>query len=310
MSKIDVVGIGFCTLDILIRLDELPTWQQRVQFEQISFDGGGQTGTGLCAAAKLGAKTGFIGTAGTDWFAETKLQSLVDCGIDISHVVRRPGPDNQVVCVLVNRRTGDRIFNSIETIRTNLVEPGELDRTYITQAQYLLTEGYHYEATLAAAEWMHSAGKRVMYDGVSTSAESLPEKQINLVKASDILICGEGFAEALTGEKDRHQAGQAALSFGPELVVITEGEKGSFLFSREESFHTPAFDVEVVDTTGAGDAFHGAFLVGLLKGWDYRKICTFAAAVSAIECTYLGGRSGLPTFPQVAAFLQQRGFAF
>jgi ribokinase len=98
------------------------------------------------------------------------------------------------------------------------------------------------------------------------------------------------------------------LSLGPQIVVQTEGKDGSYTLTAEERFHTPAFDIRVVDTTGAGDVFHGAYLVGLLHGWNLQDVAIFATAVSAIKCTHLGGRKGIPTFEQTLTFLQQQGY--
>jgi ribokinase len=301
----DVVGIGLSTLDVLVRLETLPKWDRPAHFDDICLDGGGPTGTALCAAARLGTRAAFIGTAGTDRFADLKLRSLADHGVDTSQVVRRPGPETRIVLVTVNRANGDRIFNTKTDFRKDLLHPDELDREAITRAEILLTEGFHAEAALAAAGWMHAAGKRVVLDGGATNAETLDEPTRRLVAETDILICGEGFAEALTGETDSARAGRAALAFGPEIAILTRGEAGCFLYSAGDTFHTPAFPVDVVDTTGAGDVFHGAFITGLLRGWDLRTICRFAAAVSAIECTVLGGRTGLPDFQQVQDFLHQ-----
>ena len=86
----------------------------------------------------------------------------------------------------------------------------------------------------------------------------------------------------------------------------TEGEGGSYTLTAEERFHTPAFDVEVIDTTGAGDVFHGAYIVGLLHGWDLRRVALFSTAVAAIKCTKLGGRAGIPCYDEVLAFLRER----
>ena len=307
MHALEIVGLGLCTLDVLVRLEACPTWSKPVRFNQMCFDGGGQTGTALCAAAKLGARSGFIGTAGNDWFGEKKLQSLQESGVDIRHVIRQDEPDNHVVLVFVDNTCGERSFNLKHDFYQNTLKPQELDKAYLTQADFLITEGHHFEATLAAAGWMHAEGKKVMLDGAATTASTLSEEKIALTRITDFLFCGAGFAEALTGESNLQDAGRAALSYGPEIVVITQGEHGSTFFSNDESFHTPAFEVNAVDTTGAGDVFHGAFLVGLLKKWDMRRVCRFATAVAAIECTFLGGRSGIPTYSQVEAFLNQRG---
>ena len=90
-------------------------------------------------------------------------------------------------------------------------------------------------------------------------------------------------------------------------MVQTVGIDGSYTVTADEQFHTPAFEVDVVDTTGAGDVFHGAYLAGLLRGWDLRRVAIFSSAVSAIKCTRLGGRAGIPRFDKVLAFLRERG---
>jgi sugar/nucleoside kinase (ribokinase family) len=121
------------------------------------------------------------------------------------------------------------------------------------------------------------------------------------------LISGSGFAQALTGVPDTFEACAATLELGPRLVVQTDGRQGSYTVTAGDRFHTPAFEVEVLDTTGAGDVFHGAYLVGLLHGWDLRRIALFSTAVSAIKCAKLGGRAGIPRYEEALAFLKERG---
>ncbi len=303
----DIVGIGLCTFDILIHSSELPNWDRPIRLEDIAFDGGGPCSTALCAASKLGAKTGLISTAGNDWFAEQKLKSLTDFGVDISHMLHRDRKENQVVCVNVDSKSGHRIFNTRADFYDAPVTPEDLDRDFITQAEILLLDGHYLEASITAARWMQDAGKSVMLDGGATTAPYLSREKAELVRLTDVLICSDGFAQALTGESNLYAAGKAALAFGPKIVVITQGENGSDCFTTDGTFHTSAFEVEVVDTTGAGDVFHGAFLVGMLRGWDLKRTSVFASAVSAIECTFLGGQSGIPSFDQVRDFLDQRG---
>ncbi len=156
---------------------------------------------------------------------------------------------------------------------------------------------------------MHQAGKQVMLDAWTSQDIGVHPRFPRLVPEADILIAGLGFVPALTGTSDPWEAGRAALGLGPRIVVQTEGAKGSYTVTGEEEFHTPAFPVEAVDTTGAGDVFHGAYLVGLLQGWDLRRVATFASAVAAVQCTRLGGRAGIPSYPEVLGFLKERGTA-
>jgi len=128
-----------------------------------------------------------------------------------------------------------------------------------------------------------------------------------LIPHIDVLISGSGFARHLTGIADIWKAGTAILAMGPRIFVQTEGVGGSYTITAQEQFHTPAFPVEVIDTTGAGDVFHGAYIVGLLRGWSLQQTALFSTAVSALKCTQLGGRAGIPSFDAVMAFLHERG---
>jgi sugar/nucleoside kinase (ribokinase family) len=306
-NDIQVIGLGLATLDVLIRLKDMPTWVERNRASGFRFDGGGLVGTAMVAAARLGARAGFIGTAGSDASAELKLRSFVESGVDLSRLVRREGPEDQVMLVYVHEETGERVFAAVRGGHRQPIRPEELDKAYITSADYLHVDGLlHHQATLQAARWMREAGKTVVMDGSRTDGP-IRESHRELVPYVDVLITGEGFARALTGIADIWQAGKAVLDLGPRIFVETVGERGSYTITRDEQFHTPAFQVDVVDTTGAGDVFHGAYIVALMHGWSPRQCAQFSTAVSAIKCTKLGGRAGIPTLEQTMAFLRERG---
>jgi sulfofructose kinase len=307
-SSLDIVGVGLSTLDVLIRLKDMPTWERPGRASAFTLEGGGPVGTACVAAARLGARVGYVGTAGSDLLAELKLRSFHEDGVDLSRLVRREGLEGHVVVVYVHEQTGERVFAGVGPWgRMARLSGGELDRDYITAARYLHLDGIECGAALQAARWMREAGKRVCLDASRTDGRPLTPEMVELVKHVDVLICGSGFGRSLTGHADHWRAGQAALALGPSIVVQTEGEEGSYTVTVSERFHTPAFRVDVVDTTGAGDVFHGAYLVGLLRGWDLRTVACFASAVAAIKCTRLGGRPGIPRFREVVAFLRERG---
>lgn len=307
MSNLQAVGLGLTALDVLFRLKDMPTWEHRTKFSNFGYDGGGPAGTATMTMARLGANVGFIGTAGNDEPAELKLRSLQNAGVDLSRFVYCDVPEDQLIFVFVHAETGERVFNTLEGSRRTILKIENLDRDYITSAEYLHLDGYHPEAALQAAQWMREAGKTVVMDGSKTDGTPVPYHHPALIEYVDILICGSGYAQSLTGVPDTWEACAATLEKGPSIVVQTEGETGSYTVTKEERFHTPPFDIEVVDTTGAGDVFHGAYIVGLLKGWDLQTIATFCTAVSALECTKLGGRRAIPTYDEVISFLAERG---
>ncbi len=303
MPKPQVIGLGLATIDILMRLLEMPAWDRFNYLSEMKFEGGGPAGTALVAVTRLGVQAGFIGTAGNDLAGGFKIETLSQEGIDTSRMVRRPFPEPQAALVFVHEQTGERTFAASRGFGREQLRPEELDWDYITSADYLHLDGFHFEAALQAARWMREAGKQVALDAGKTDG-SLHPRLGELVALADVAICGAGISQSLTGIEDLWEAGKAVLATGPQVVVETRGEDGSYTITHNDAFHTPAFRVDVVDTTGAGDVFHGAYIVGLIQGWDLRRVARFASAVAAIKCTRLGGRAGIPSMAEVEGFLQ------
>jgi len=304
MSELDVIGLGLATIDVVLHLEELPRWDNPGMLSSFALSDGGPAGTACVVASVLGARTGFVDSIGNDQFALIKRQSLENAGVDVSRLIERDGPEDHIVIAYVRERDGERCFSPLQDLYSQPVKPDELDREYLISAQYLHLDCWHGEAALQAACWMHEAGKTVVLDAETTD-EPIPDPVKALVTETDVLICGSGFGTMLTGKEDLWQAGRAILDLGPRIVVQTEGIDGSYTVTKDDEFHTPAFKVDVVDTTGAGDVFHGAYLAGLVKGWDLKRIATFASAVSAIHCKVLGNRKGIPTTEEVENFLRE-----
>jgi ribokinase len=306
MPQLDIIGLGMSTLDVLMRLDDMPTWDTPRGITDFGLDGGGPVATACVAASRLGARVGYVGTAGNDIVGDLKTRFMAEYGIDLSRLIVLPQPESQVVCVYVHEGSGERVFSGLKRFGETRLSPNALDREYITSARFLHLDGFYPECALQAAKWVREAGGTVSIDCGRTDGRSVSDRTVELLAHVDVLVSGAGFCRALTGHEDICAAGEEALAFGPRIVVETHGEAGSFTFTRDEQFHTPAFEVEVLDTTGAGDVFHGAYLVGLLRGWDVRLSAQFAAAVAALKCAKLGGRKGIPGIAEALEFLRRK----
>ncbi|MBN2224998.1 MAG: carbohydrate kinase family protein [Deltaproteobacteria bacterium] len=305
MKKLDIVGFGLSTLDVVMVMKDMPNWEYGGWVSEFVFQNGGMAATAVAAAARLGADAGFIGTVGNDQIADLKLKFLADLGVDTSRMIVRPAPEGQVSFVYVHEGTGERVFAPNPRFIANPPVAAEIDKDYLTSADYLHMDALYLEPSIAAAEMMKKAGKQVAVDlGSSTGIEVVPEVR-RLVELTDILITGEGFSQALTKQTDLKKAMREALKVGPRLVVETLGVKGCWTVTKDDEFHTPAFEVTPVNTTNAGDVFHGAYYLGLIKGWDLKKVAVFASAAAALLCTKLSG-DRIPTYDQVAAFLKER----
>ncbi|MBI3990998.1 MAG: hypothetical protein HY350_02500, partial [Candidatus Omnitrophica bacterium] len=120
----------------------------------------------------------------------------------------------------------------------------------------------------------------------------------------DYLVASEVFAHDFGGDAPLPDIARKLLKMGPRVVVITRGKEGALCVTADDEFFTPAFSVRAVDTTGAGDVFHGGFIYGLLQEWGLKKVMEFASAVAALKCLKLGGRAGIPTRQEVEEFLK------
>ncbi len=301
-TRLDVVGLGLAIVDVVLRVDRMPKWEDPRGLLDFTLADGGPAGTACFVASTFGLRTGFVDTVGDDDLGEHRRRSLGRAGVDTSRLVPREGPEDHVVVVYVDAATGERVFSFRRGFLSRPLTVDDLDRPYIESARILHLDGSHGAAALAAARWMKESGGTVVLDAAATSHKVL-EPARALAAETDVLICGSGFAPNLTGEKDVWRAGRAALDLGPSVVVQTEGARGSYTVASDEEFHTPAYEVDVVDTTGAGDTFHGAYLVGLARGWDLERCASFSSAVAALQCTVLGNRKGIPSMDQAEALM-------
>lgn len=302
MSGHDVVGLGVATIDIVMLVDHLPAEEEIERALDLTLQGGGPVATAIVTLARLGARTAMLDAIGDDWRGKLILEDFAAEGVEMAYLARRMGCTTATACLLVRRETGSRTIVFLPGTTPDLT-PEELPRQVIEGARFLHLNGRHLEACLQACRWGKQAGVQVSFDG---GARRYRPEMRQLVPLSDICIVAGDFAEKYTQESGLEAEARALLAEGPRLVAITDGIRGSWVFPRQgPSFHQPAFRVpNVVDTTGCGDAYHGAFLFGLLKGMDLEKTAALASATAALNAQHLGGRRGLPTLLAVEDFLQ------
>jgi len=297
----DVVGVGINVVDYLVRIPHFPEPDTKMDALGTTIQGGGLTATAMVACARLGLRTRYIGKFGGNQIGRMAQDELRSEGMDLGAVVAAADVPNRFCVVLVEETSGHRTIVRQRDPRIWL-RPDELSRETVCAGRVLHLDGYEGDAALQAARWAKQAGIPVSVD-----AEEPTEQREALFRLTDILIVGRRFGRMLTGKQDPADILEALAALGPRCVGLTLAEAGAMLLHRGEVVHVPGFPVEVVDTTGGGDVFHGAFLYGLLQGWEAHDILRFANAVSALKCTALGGRSGIPRIEQVQSFLDATG---
>ena len=299
--NLEVVGLGYCAYDILALLPDLPNFDAVVgiHLTDLVHDGGGPVGTALATLARLGARTGYLGVLGDDREGHFLQDLFVQEGVDVTRLRVRADVGTNICLLLVEKATARRAILCHPRVHPADLTLGETDRAYIQSARILHLDGQFIPAAIQAAYWAREAGVKVCFDG-NHPRPGLDE----LLPLVDWLVVAEPFPATYTGLGHQEAAARALLALGAEVLVITQGERGCQVWTTHSRFQAPAFAVQAVDTTGAGDAFHGGFIYGMLQGWNLRQAATFANAVAAINCQTLGGRRGLPSLRQVEALLQ------
>lgn len=296
--RCDVTGLGFCSWDYVCAVPRVPL-DGKVEIQRRLNQGGGPAATATFAARRLGAETAFVGVVGDDECGRDILRELRAEGVDVSGIAIRPGGESAVTFCWAEQETGGR---SIAWARGNAapLRPEEVDLAKIRASRALHLDGLQTEAALHAAVAARAAGVTVCLD-----AGTLVPRIEELIAQCDIVVAAEIFVRRFCGTDDPGEALPSLCRRGPRLAVVTQGARGSVGYDGKEFVRVPAFAVKVVDTTGAGDVYHGAFLLRHLEGATLAETMRFASGAAALKCEALGGRTGIPTRQRLDEFLRR-----
>jgi len=296
-----IAAIGIAVVDTIMLIDGFKEHEGSFHCDRIVVEGGGMAATALCAASLLGSDTRLFTRIGDDLPGRFILEGLDHFNVDTSGVVTIPGENTVMSTVLVDAGTGEKQFYSLreKTVFRDLIEP---DCSLLDDAQLILVDGYWFEAALAAV-------RRAKERGISVVADfkSMYGRLDAIMPYIDYLIVPGFFAESVTGESVPERMLEKLAAMQPGIPVITLGVEGGVYLRDGVTRRYGAFPVETVDSTGAGDAFHGAFCHFLSRGFDLGRCIELSSAVGALNCRSIGGRSALPTLGELGDFLRLHG---
>ena len=301
-KKIDLIGFGDPYLDLVIKLDKLPKTNTSCQINDYGFQGGGNVPTACVAAARLGLKTSLIGCVGDDLFGRVGLADLQYNNVDTSKMsVQKGKKSNFCICVTESEIDGKEFISKPGNFSDITIEELDVDFFKSTKMMHvaLITP-----AVAKACDIVHEAGGKISVD-----ANYYRPYTYDYYDKIDIFIGSEMYYNSFCEDKKLNPANfkenmQKLKNLGPEIVIFTFGSDGCRGVYEDEYFEIPAIPVEVVDTTGAGDVFHGAFDYFYLQGNNPEECARYSTGVSAIKCTRPGGRSGIPTLNVLERFLK------
>jgi sugar/nucleoside kinase (ribokinase family) len=295
-----VVGLGLNAVDDLCVVPHFPEFNTKVKMISLERQGGGQVATAMVALARWGLRVRYIGKVGGDELGRFSLESIRSEGVDVSHVTVEKDAKNQYAFIIIDARSGERTIIWDRDPRL-MYRPGELSREAVCSGSILHLDGHDVWATLQALDWAREEGIPTVID-----MDKVEEGTEEMVSKVDFLISSSSFPSKFTGISDPERALLAIAQRTSGFVAMTLGREGCLAITPKGPLYCPGFQVNAVDTTGAGDVFHAGFIFGLLAGWELERILEFANAVAAIKCTRLGGRPGIPTLSQAFRFLEER----
>ena len=288
MARIDVVGIGLNATDTMVIVPRSPAPGGKVRVRSVGWQAGGQMATAMVTCQRLGLHTRYIGRVGDDDAGRFQLASLWQEKLDLRYVrvVRRAM--NQLACIIVDQATGERTVYWDRDPRLAVLL-SDLTGDYLGSAKVLHLDGCDVRACLRAARQARRRGIPVVAD-----LDTVYPKIERLLPHLDYLVSASDFPPALTGIDDTFES-LAIISREYKIPAagVTLGRDGTLLFSAGRYTYSPGFVVDAVDTTGAGDVFHGALVYGLVRGWEMERLLDFANAMAGLNCTALGACGGI-----------------
>jgi len=293
----DVVGMGLNSVDFISVVPEFPAPNSKMKMLQFSKQGGGQVATATVALSRWGVKTKYIGKVGEDELGEFSLDSIRQEGVDVSSVTIERNTANQFAMIIVEESTGERtiLWNRDDRL---MYHKGELRKGEVCSGKILHLDGHDIHAALQCARWAKEEEIPTVID-----LDRVEPLTSELLKTIDFIITSSRFPTLFTGIPDREKALLELQRHTPGFLCATLGHEGALASVGGRIIHAKGFKVKAVDTTGAGDVFHGAFIYGLLQNWELEEILKFANAMAALKCQDIGGRKGIPTLEEVKRFL-------
>jgi len=294
-----VVGMGLNAVDRLLHVGRYPDRGGKEEILTERILPGGQVATAMITCRVLGLeRVRYIGKVGDDAFGRMARDSLRESGVDCRYLVTEPGAANQAATIVVDGQSGERTIFWSRPESLNF-RPGELTEAAVCCAPVLHLDGHDQDAALWCARRAREKGMVTVLD-----IDKVRDKSAELLGHIDFCIMSENFPRVLSGETDLARALRAMRRYCPGFLAATVGPAGACFLWGDELVRLPGYAVQAVDSTGAGDVFHGAFIYACLQRWPVGRTLRFANAAAALSCTEPGARGGLRPAAEVLAFME------
>lgn len=293
MQQLDLLCVGYACYDLIFSVDHHPGPDEKSRADAFISCGGGTAANAAVTAAKLGFSVAYAGYLGDDIYGEEHLHEMSEAGVDTQLVVR--GQEQTPLSAILVKPDGARSIVNYKG-KTSRLTADDVPFT-VFEPSVVLFDGHQPELALAVVDWAKEADITTVVD-----ADTLNEGNLKLVERCDHVVASERFA-CEYGNVETPEEGLALLAKHAPNVVVTLGERGLIWQQGHERGKLAAYVVHAVDTTGAGDTFHGAYAAGVAINMAWDELLRYASAAGALCCTVHGARLGIPTPADVAALI-------
>lgn len=297
-KQFDVVGVGLNATDTMLKVPHFPAFGGKVPFHGEEYSVGGQVATAIVACARLGLRSKYIGTIGDDERGRIQMESLLTSNVNIDHVQVRKNCPNQSAYIIIDEATGERtvLWSRPDCLA---LTPDEITDDQIAGSRLLHIDGHDTKAVARAAAIAREHGIPVTVD-----VDTLYAGFDQVLPSVDYLIASSEFPGRWTGIEDPFEALKAIQQrFGMKVAAMTLGAHGALALIEGRFVYSPGFVVNCIDTTGAGDVFHGGFCYAVLQDLPIGDALTFSNALAALNCTAAGARGRLETVGEAKALI-------
>jgi len=304
MNKVDIIGLGEVVVDWVTEIPHFPKPDEKIDAISENYFSGGVTANYLVSIARLGVSCGFIGAVGEDSYGEFLIEDFKIENVDTSLTLKKSGKKTPVNFIFVTK--GEKTIIQSPHMQTTKIEISDLDESYISNSKHLHTTMIHPNITTQVIKIAKENDVTLSIDLESQIAQRGWNNLKDELLKSDILIPNKEGAKSITKSNTPEEAARILIKKGIPIVIITLGNKGALITTKEYQKIVPTYYVEkIIDTTGAGDVFNGAFTVGYwIKGWDLEKSCRFGNAAASLKIQKLGARTGMPNERELIKFLK------
>ncbi|MBF0280828.1 MAG: sugar kinase [SAR324 cluster bacterium] len=297
MSRI--VCIGVAVMDQIFRLKELPLSAGKYFAEDYIEVGGGPAATAAVTIARLGGEVEFWGRVGADEIGNRILAELNEYGVNTQYVKRIDSSPSSISAVLVDQ-SGERLIVG-RPVPGMDSDPSWLPLERIASQHAVLADS----AWSRGAEIVLKKARENNIPAILDADSTRDNKYFNLIEAASHIIFSENGLKSTSGIEEIAPALQAVRKGSHSLVGVTQGGSGTYWLEKDQLHHQAAFSVEVIDTLGAGDVFHGALALAIAEKQPIPQAIQFASAAAALKCRLPGGRAGIPDRETVETLIRK-----